>query len=59
MLAISGAYTFEHIAYEFLPYFPLMMFPEAWISGAVIVVLIALRPQWVATFDDARYLRQR
>ncbi len=36
-----------------------MMFPEAWISGAVIVVLIALRPQWVATFDDARYLRQR
>ncbi len=33
-----------------------MMFAEGFFSGAVLALVVAYRPQWCATFDDARYL---
>jgi len=37
----------------------LLMVPEAFITGIVIALLVAFRPQWVSTFDDNRYLKGR
>lgn len=34
-----------------------MMFGEGFMTGGAIVLIVVYRPQWCATFDDARYLR--
>ncbi|MEZ5445794.1 MAG: energy-coupling factor ABC transporter permease [Gammaproteobacteria bacterium] len=41
-----------------MPYV-LMMFGEAFVSGALITLMVAYRPSWVASFDDRRYLAGR
>ncbi len=55
-LASAGAYTVEFLLSEYLPFFLLLGFSEAWISGAVITLMVVYRPGWVAAFDDRRYL---
>lgn len=50
-----GAVVFD----EYLPYFIYLGFGEATITGMLMTLLVVYRPAWVATFDDARYLRER
>lgn len=56
VLALSGAYSADFLWSEYLPFFLLLGFSEAWISGAVITLMVVYRPGWVAAFDDRRYL---
>ena len=56
VLLAGGAYPMERIAYEFLPFFPLLMVPEGFLNGMVIAVLVGFKPEWVHTFDDRRYI---
>ena len=58
LLFASGAYSWTQLSSEYLPYFLLLAFSEAWISGAVTTMMVVYRPEWVVTFDDARYLRR-
>lgn len=58
LLFAAGAYAWSQLAAEYLPYFLLLAFSEAWISGAVVTMMVVHRPEWVATFDDQRYLRR-
>lgn len=53
----ADVYSFEYIHYNYLRYFPLLMFPEAFITGMIMTVLVVYYPRWVSTFDDARYLK--
>jgi len=39
-----------------LPFLPLMLFPEAFLNGMLVTVLVGLRPDWVYSFDDRQYL---
>lgn len=55
-LAMAGAYTWEYLFDEYYPYFALLGFSEAWLSGMVMTVFIVYRPDWVITFDDSHYL---
>lgn len=55
-LALSGAYPAEFLLSDYLPYFMLLGFSEAWLSGAVVTLLVVYRPEWVRAFDDRRYL---
>ncbi len=55
-LAVAGAYSTELLMSDYLPYFILIGFSEAWISGAVITLLVVYKPEWVAAFDDRKYL---
>lgn len=57
VLTLSGAMPFEKVAYAYLPYAPLMAFPEAFLTGVLVTAMVGLRPRWVSTFDDDRYLR--
>ncbi|MDX9886305.1 energy-coupling factor ABC transporter permease [Thauera sp.] len=52
----AGAYSAGFLLNEYLPFFLLLGFSEAWISGAVITLMVVYRPEWVAAFDDRRYL---
>lgn len=58
-LAASGAYAVDYLLDEALPYYLLLGWSEAFASGIVMAMLVIYRPQWVETFDDARYLRGR
>lgn len=53
----AGVYSFGRLSYEFLPYIPLMVFPEAFMNGMIILSLIIMKPQWVSCFDDEIYLK--
>lgn len=55
-MVLSGAYGAEFLLNEYLPYFLLLGFAEGWLSGALITVMVVYRPEWVAAFDDRRYL---
>ena len=35
-----------------------LAYAEAFITGALVTIFVVYRPEWVATFDDARYLRK-
>jgi uncharacterized membrane protein len=59
LLAALGAYPWDYLAGEYLPYFLLLGFSEAWLSGMLLTLFVVYRPQWVATFDDARYLANK
>lgn len=58
-MTISGLYDPEYLLAEYLPYFILLGFSEAWLSGMVITLFVIYRPQWVATFDDSHYLNTK
>ena len=58
LVAAMGAYTLEYLLREYLPYYLLMAWSEAFVTGMVMTLLVVYRPQWVATFDDRRYLQR-
>ncbi len=60
-LVLAGAdiYSFEYLSDEYLPFFMLLGFSEAWLSGMVITLFVLYCPSWVVSFDDARYLKDQ
>jgi uncharacterized membrane protein len=58
LLAASGAYGFDYLLQDYLPWFALLAWAEAFITGAVITLVVVYRPAWIATFDDRRYLEK-
>jgi uncharacterized membrane protein len=43
-------------ASSYLQVIPLLMFGEAFLNGMLMILLVAYKPQWVATFHDRWYL---
>jgi uncharacterized membrane protein len=41
---------------SYLQVIPLLMFGEAFLNGMVMILLVAYKPRWVATFHDHWYL---
>ncbi|MGD9787705.1 MAG: energy-coupling factor ABC transporter permease [Sulfuricellaceae bacterium] len=59
VLGLSGAYKMEYLLHDYLPYFVLLGWSEAMLSGMVMSLMVAYRPAWVSTFDDARYIHNK
>ena len=59
LLVVAGAYPLDYLVAEYLPYFLLLGFSEAWLSGMVMTLFVVYRPAWVGTFDDASYLANK
>jgi len=55
-MTLAGVYAWEYLISEYFPYFLLLAFSEAWLSGMVMTLFVVYRPNWVGTFDDSRYL---
>lgn len=47
------------LTYQYLPYLPLVFFSEAIINGMIMTAMVALRPGWVASFDDKLYINNK
>lgn len=56
LLLASGAHELPVLSEVLLPFFPLMFFPEGFINGWLMTVLVAFRPQWVYSFADEHYI---
>ncbi len=59
LLGLAGAYDWDYLTSEYLPYFLLLAFSEAWLSGMMMTLFVIYRPNWVETFDDSRYLTDK
>ncbi len=55
----AGSHALEYLVDHYLRYYLLLVFPEAFVTGMCMTLFVVYRPQWVSTFDDARYLRNR
>ena len=56
ILMLGDVYSFSQLASDYYPFIPLMVFPEGFITGMLITIMVAMTPNWVCTFDDLRYL---
>ena len=56
LLFALGAYPTAAIIQDYLALLPLIMFPEGFISGMIMTMLVVFRPDWVRTFDDRDYI---
>lgn len=59
VLGLAGAYPLALLLEEYLPFFLLLAFSEAWLTGMTMTLMVIYRPGWVASFDDARYLARK
>ncbi len=57
VLAMADAYTMDYLIYNYLAYYPLLLFPEAFLTGMLMTIFVLYFPHWVSTFDDNRYLK--
>lgn len=56
LLLASGAYDWDRLASDYLPYALLVTFPEAFVTGAGLSYLVVYHPRWVTTFHEDTYL---
>ncbi|ACO77430.1 hypothetical protein AvCA_12040 [Azotobacter vinelandii CA] len=57
VLWLDGRYEMPPWLQDYLGYLWLVMFPEAFINGAVISGLVVYCPEWLETFNRSRYLQ--
>ncbi len=57
--AALGSRPWTLLSEEYLPFFLLLGFSEAFVAGALLTLMVVYRPGWVARFDDAVYLRKQ
>ncbi len=53
----AGTLPWHRATGEFLPYALLLSWGEAFLTGLLTAIFVVYEPRWMATFDDARYLR--
>lgn len=58
-LAFDGVYAIDYLLSEYLPYFLLLGFAEAWLSGMAMTLFVVYRPNWVSTFEDELYFKNQ
>ncbi|EXI68955.1 MAG: cobalt transport protein CbiM [Candidatus Accumulibacter adjunctus] len=55
VFALAGTYSGQYLADDYLPYFLLLGFSEAWLSGMLSTLLAVYRPQLLADGSDALF----
>ena len=56
VMLLAGVYPAEYLFSQYLPYMLLLCFSEGWLTGMALTLMVIYKPEWVATFDDRRYL---
>lgn len=59
LLSLSGVYSSAYLMQNYLPYYLLMSWSEAMVTGMLITLITAFRPHWLSTFSDELYLKRR
>jgi len=56
LLWLADVYPASALLDDYLPYYVLLGFAEAWLNGALVTIMVVYLPHWVGSFDDRRYL---
>jgi uncharacterized membrane protein len=56
LLWLAAVYPAPTLLDDYLPYYLLLGFAEAWLNGAMVTLMVVYLPHWVGSFDDRRYL---
>lgn len=56
VLVLGGAYPMDFLLDHYLPFYLLMVFPEAIITGSFVALMVVYRPHWIGTYDEDAYL---
>ena len=59
VLNLSGVYGWQSLLDNYLSIYLLLLFPEGFLAGMMMSIIVAYRPQWVSSFDDDFYIRGR
>lgn len=60
LMTVSGTYTLDYLLTHYTPYATLLIsWAEAFSTGMAITVMAVYRPDWLETFDDARYIQNK
>jgi len=59
VLALSEAYTLTYLLENYTPYFILLAWSEAFTTGVGTTLMAVYRPEWLETFDDDRYIKNK
>jgi uncharacterized membrane protein len=55
LLWLAAVYPASTLLDDYLAYYVLLGFAEAWLNGAMITLMVVYLPHWVGSFDDRRY----
>jgi uncharacterized membrane protein len=56
LLVTFGPYSFGTVKYSYLVYLPFMVFGEGFMTGMLVAVMTLMKPHWLITFDERRYI---
>ncbi len=56
VLGLSGIHSWQTIYQEYISFLPLIMFPEGLINGILMTAVMVFHPDWIRTFDAAKYI---
>jgi uncharacterized membrane protein len=59
VMALSGAYQLEYLLEHYTPYYFLLAWSEAFMTGMMATLMAVYKPEWLETFDDARYIQNK
>jgi uncharacterized membrane protein len=59
LMALGGAYTLDYLLTHYTPYALMISWGEAFTSGMMVTVMVVYLPDWVESFDDARYIQNK
>ncbi len=54
---LSGVQAPDVLMQSFIPYIPLIIIPEGFITGMVMGALIMVKPHWISCFTDEQFLK--
>ncbi len=57
LLALGEVYPAGYLGSNYLPYFILMGWSEAILTGMAVTLMVAFRPKWLTTFSDRLYVK--
>ncbi len=58
-LALAGAYALPYLLENYTPYFILLAWSEALTTGMGATLMAVYKPEWLETFDDERYIKNK
>lgn len=58
VLALASEIPLNILTSHYLSAYLLIIFPEAFITGALLTIVVVYRSQWALSFDDERYLKK-
>lgn len=57
VMALSEVQTLATLKQSFLPYIPMMVIPEGFVTGMTVGAMILIKPHWLSCFTDEQFLK--